>query len=351
MLKHSSPGAILRHCGLPSNVRSLSSTRFDAAFLRRREANYVPLSVLSFLEHSASNYPNKLAYVHGQIHATWSETYSRIKKFSSALSKLGITQGDVVSVVAPNTPTIFEAHFAVPGCNGAILHTVNTRLDPKTIAFQLNHAQTKVLIVDSEFGQLVKDALALLPPENPKPQIIDVQDPEFDDVHKSTLCGNGSIKFEEFLDTGKNHGLELSRPDDEFDAIAISYTSGSTGNPKGVVYHNRGAYLNAISNALEFNMEKFTQYLWIVPMFHCNGWCFPWTMASIAGTSYFLRQVRGDAIIDLIKKWKIKFFTGAPIVMNIMLQTAEEKGGTYLEKIDHPIKFITAGAPPPPPGK
>ena len=333
-----------------STLRRLSSTRFDEDFLAPRKANYVPLSVVSLLKHAATNYPNKLAYVHGEIKATWSDTYVRIKKLSSALAKVGVGRGDVVSIVAPNTPSMFEAHFAVPGCNGAVLHTVNTRLDHRTIAFQINHAQTKVLIVDSEFGQLVRDALSLLPSENSTPLIVDIQDPEFDDSNKSVLCGNGNIMFEEFLGAGDHENVELSKPNDEFDAIGLNYTSGSTGDPKGVVNHHRGAYLNAISNALELNMEKFAQYLWIVPMFHCNGWCFPWTMASVAGTSYFLRQVRGDIVIDLIKKWNIKYLTGAPIVMNIMLQAADEKGGKYLENFEHTVKFITAGAPPPPPG-
>ena len=279
------------------------------------------------------------AYVHGSCTATWGEVYTRIKKFSSALVKIGVNEGDVVSIIAPNTPSIFEAHFAVPGCRG-VLHTINTRLDAKTIAFQLNHAETKVLMVDTEFGKLVKDALELLPAEMSRPLIIDIQDPEFTD-DCGELCGDGVIKYEEFLASGDD-GRELLKPNDEWDAIGLSYTSGSTGNPKGVVNPHRGAYLNAIANAFETNIGRFAQYLWIVPLFHCNGWCFAWTMAAIAGTSYFVRQVRGDAIIDVVNKYQVRYICGAPVVMNIILSSNDGR------KFNQTVKYFTAGAPPPP---
>jgi len=296
-------------------------------------ANYAALTPISFLERSAFVYPNHTATVNGDIRRTWSDVYQRCRCFASALSKRGIGKGDTVSIIAPNINEHFEAHFAVP-MSGAVLNSINTRLDAESIAFILTHAETKVLITDREFSVVVQQAIDKL---DNKPLVIDIDDAAFDG---GKLIGD--LTYEQFLAEGDDD-FTWVRPDDEWDAISLNYTSGTTGDPKGVVYHYRGAYLNAVSNILSWEMGSHPVYLWTLPMFHCNGWCFPWAIAATAGVSISVRHVRADAIYDLIRAEKVTHFCGAPIVLN-MLNGADE---SLKVGIEHEVKVMTAGAPPP----
>ncbi len=301
--------------------------------LEKTPANYESLSPLSFLERAASVYPDYTATVHGSIHKTWRETEERCRRLASALQKQGIGEGDTVSVVAPNLPEVFEMHFGVPMC-GAVLNTINTRLDADAIAFMFQHAESKVVIVDKEFTDVVRKALKMIAH---RPLVIAIDDP---------LFGEGSLiselTYEEFILDG-DPDYQYWPPSDEWQAISLNYTSGTTGNPKGVVYHHRGAYLNAVSNIMSWDMGSHPVYLWTLPMFHCNGWCFPWTIAAAAGVSVSLRHVRADAIFDSIRENKVSHFCAAPIVLNMMNNAdASLKAG-----IDHQIKAMTAGAAPP----
>ncbi|MBV7299452.1 acyl-CoA synthetase [Enterovibrio paralichthyis] len=301
--------------------------------LEKTPANYESLSPLSFLERAASVYPDYTATVHGSIHKTWRETEERCRRLASALQKQGIGEGDTVSVVAPNLPEVFEMHFGVPMC-GAVLNTINTRLDADAIAFMFQHAESKVVIVDKEFSDVVRKALKMIAH---RPLVIAIDDP---------LFGEGSLiselTYEEFILDG-DPDYQYWPPSDEWQAISLNYTSGTTGNPKGVVYHHRGAYLNAVSNIMSWDMGSHPVYLWTLPMFHCNGWCFPWTIAAAAGVSVCLRHVRADAIFDSIRENKVSHFCAAPIVLNMMNNAdASLKAG-----IDHQIKAMTAGAAPP----
>lgn len=301
--------------------------------LDKNAANFAALTPIKFLERAAGVYPDRPAVVHGEIRRNWAETFVRCKKLASALRARGVQKGDAVSIMAPNLPEHFEAHFAVPMC-GAVLNSINTRLDSEIVAFILKHAGSRVLITDKEMSKVVKGALALL--EEP-PFVIDIDDPYW-------LEGEliGDTDYESFIAEGdENFAYQL--PDDEWEAITLNYTSGTTGDPKGVVYHHRGAYLNANSNALSWGMEHHPVYLWTLPMFHCNGWCFPWTIAAMAGVSVCLRHVRADAIFDLIKNEKVGYFCGAPIVLN-MLNSADD---ALKQGINHTVKVMTAGAAPP----
>ncbi|SMH39824.1 acyl-CoA synthetase [Azospirillum agricola] len=301
--------------------------------LERTAANFVALTPLTYLERAAAVWPERTAVVHGAIRRSWAETFVRVRRLAAALANAGIGTGDTVAMLAANTPELFEAHFGVP-LAGAVLNAINTRLDADAIAFILKHGEAKLLIVDREFSAVAKKALASL--DAPIP-VIDIDDPAY---------GGGELigdrDYESFLtDVGTEHPWVL--PADEWQAIALNYTSGTTGNPKGVVYHHRGAYLNAVSNALSWNMGDAPVYLWTLPMFHCNGWCFPWTIAVTAGTSVCLRQVRPDAVLRLIREEKVTHFCGAPIVLNMLNNApAELKGG-----ITQPVKAMTAGAAPP----
>jgi len=296
-------------------------------------ANYEPLSPLTFLERAASVHPNKLAVVHGAVRRTWSETYKRCRQLASALQQKGIGIGDTVAIMCPNLPEHFEAHFGVPMA-GAVLNSINTRLDAPAVAFILEHGEAKILITEREMSPIVKEALTLV---KNQPLVIDIDDPSF--VGGELL---GSINYEEFIAVGDPE-FAWHGPDDEWDAITLNYTSGTTGNPKGVVYHHRGAYLNAVSNALSWQMPSRSVYLWTLPMFHCNGWCFPWTVAAVTGVNVCLRHVRADKIVELIKQEKVDHFCGAPIVLSMISGLpAEQKAG-----IDHVVKVMTAGAPPP----
>ena len=297
-------------------------------------ANYVPLSPLSFLERTAQIYPDRLSVIHGARRFTWSETYARCRRLASALARKGIGRGDTVAVMLPNVPAMVEAHFGVPMV-GAVLNTLNTRLDPEAIAFMLAHGEAKVLITDPEFATTIEAALALL--EGPKPLVIDALDAEYP---VTTRLGN--IEYEAFL-ADADPEFKWSLPADEWDAIALNYTSGTTGNPKGVVYHHRGAYLNSASNIISWGMPQHAVYLWTLPLFHCNGWCFAWTLAANAGVNVCLRKVDVALIYELIRSHKVTHFCGAPIVHGMLINAPEGlRAG-----IEHKVSALIAGAAPP----
>ena len=301
--------------------------------LFKNAANYVPLSPLGFLERSALVYPERLSIIHQEISYTWKQTHTRCCQLASALVKCGVLPGDSVSVVAPNIPAMYEAHFAVPMA-GAVLNTINTRLDADTIAFILNHAETKVLIVDSEFSDVINRALNSV--------ISDVTIVTVYDAALQNKSTNGDLDYESFIAQGDENFQGL-QPGDEWDAISLNYTSGTTGKPKGVVYHYRGAYLNTLSNALNWKMSPNPVYLWTLPMFHCNGWCFPWTVAMLGGTNICLRQVNGSSIFEAIEKHQITHFCGAPIILSMIINASESERRDF----DHTIEVMTAAAPPP----
>jgi fatty-acyl-CoA synthase len=296
-------------------------------------ANYAPLTPLSFLARTAGVYPERTAVIHGDTHYTWAETYARCRRLASALAGRGIGKGDTVSIIAPNVPAIYEASFGVPML-GAVLNTINTRLDARTIAFILQHAETKVLISDREFSDTVAAALSEL---DQPPLVIDIDDPM---APPGALLGE--CTYEDFLAEG-DAAFEWTPPDDEWRAVSLNYTSGTTGDPKGVVYHHRGAYLNALSNALGWNMTHHPVYLWTLPMFHCNGWCFPWTIAALAGTNVCLRKVEAGAIFDAIADKGVTHFCGAPIVLSLILNAAPGERRSF----EHTVEVMTAAAPPP----
>ena len=274
--------------------------------LDRNPANYQPLTPLTFLERAASVFPNHTAIIHGSIRRNYDEFYRRSRQLASALSNKGVGRGDTVSVMLANTPAMLESHYGVPMC-GAVLHSINTRLDATTIAYQLDHADTKVLIADREFLSTIRVALEL---SQINPILIDYNDSEF--PINDELAG--AIEYDSFLSNGDDE-FDWLMPEDEWDAISLNYTSGTTGNPKGVVSHHRGAYLLAQGNALIASINKHAIYLWTLPMFHCNGWCFPWTMSAIIGTHVCLRHVRSGPIWDALSDHKVTHLCGAPIVM------------------------------------
>jgi len=302
--------------------------------LPRTPANFVALSPLRYLDRAAYIYPNQNAIIHGKRRITWREKYNRCRQFANQLQKLGIGKNDTVSVLLPNVPAMIEAHFAVPMA-GAVLNTLNTRLDAKTLAFMLEHAESKVLLVDPEFTALATEALALISQDI---YVIDVADAEFEGEDKRI----GQIEYEDWIAQG-DANFEWHLPQDEWDAISLSYTSGTTGNPKGVVYHHRGAYINAASNIIACGMTPRATYLWTLPLFHCNGWCFAWTMAANGGTNVCLRKVDAELIFKLIAEHKVDYFCGAPIVLSMLINTPDEKK----TKIDHRVEVMVAGAAPP----
>ena len=301
--------------------------------LQKTAANFAPLTPLSFLKRTAAVYPDRPALVYGERRFTWRETARRCRALASALTGLGIGKGDTVAVFAPNVPAIFEAHFGVP-MNGAVLNTINVRLDAETVAFILAHGEAKVLLTDREFSPVAADAVERL---ERRPHVIDIDD--------STVGGGdliGDVEYEDFVASG-DPGFHWQPPEDEWDAIALNYTSGTTGNPKGVVYHHRGAYLNALGNLIAQAIPPHPVYLWTLPMFHCNGWCFPWTITALAGTHVCLRRVEPGPIYGAIAEDGVTHFCGAPVVLNMLANAPESEK----RPLPRPVEAMTAGAPPP----
>jgi fatty-acyl-CoA synthase len=303
--------------------------------LPRNPANYQPLTPLTFLERSAAVFPDHTAIIHGDKRYTYRDFYARSRRLASSLKQQGISRGDTVSVVLANTPAMLEAHYGVP-MTGAVLNALNTRLDALVIAFSLDHADAKVLIVDREFSSTVKEALRLT--KTAKPLVIDYEDEEFD-VSGEPLS---DLAYERFIARG-DPDFVWFKPQDEWDAISLNYTSGTTGNPKGVVYHHRGAYLLAQGNVLTASMPKHPVYLWTLPMFHCNGWCFPWTISVVGGTHVCLRWVRSKAIWRALDEHRVSHLCGAPIVMSTILNAPADEKRALTQRVE----FFTAAAPPP----
>jgi len=303
--------------------------------LDRNGANFAPLTPLSFIERAAEVYPGKLAVVHGDLRRTWAEVYSRCRQLASALQRHGIAKGQTVAVMLPNTPPMVEAAFGIPMA-GAVLNTLNTRLDAETIAFMLDHGEAKAVIVDPEFAPVMKKAIALRKSQGDL-LVVDAEDAQFGQGERI-----GSVTYDAFVAGGDTH-FEWQLPGDEWDAIALNYTSGTTGNPKGVVYHHRGAAINAISNILEWDMPKHPVYMWTLPMFHCNGWCFPWTVAARAGVNVCLRKVEAKAMIEAIKLHRVTHYCGAPIVHGMLVNAPDE----LKQGLPRGVKGMVAGAAPP----
>jgi fatty-acyl-CoA synthase len=301
--------------------------------LDKNVANYVPLTPIGFLLRSAAVYPERLAVAYGERRYSWRQTLERCRRLASALAAHGVGRGDTVALMAPNIPEAFEAHFGVPMA-GAVLNALNIRLDPEAIAFTLRHGEAKVLITDTEFSTVIKEALARL---DAKPVVIEITDEQgpggerLDELDHEAFLASGDPKFPEVT------------PADEWEPIALNYTSGTTGNPKGVVYHHRGAYLNALGNILVWGMRQHPVYLWTLPMFHCNGWCFPWTITALAGTHVCLRRVEAAAIYDAIAYEGVTHLCGAPVVMNMLLNARKR----LKDSLGPPIEMMTAGAAPP----
>ncbi len=304
--------------------------------LGRNDANFAPLSPLSFIERAAEVYPDRLAVVHGELRRSWSELYARCRRLASALARCGIGKGDAVAVMLPNTPPMVEAHFGVPMC-GAVLNALNTRLDADSIGFMLDHGEARIVIVDAEFSSVMRAAITRRKSTSAL-RLIEVEDSLYDGPRQAL----GGQDYEAFL-AGGDAQYPWQLPDDEWDAITLNYTSGTTGNPKGVVYHHRGAAMNALSNILEWDMAKHPVYLWTLPMFHCNGWCFPWTVAARAGVNVCLRKVEAQAIFDAMRRHAVTHYCGAPIVHSLLVNAPDE----MKKGLPAGVKAMVAGAAPP----
>ena len=301
--------------------------------LPRNSANFAPLTPVSFIARTAYIWPERTAVIHGRRRYTWGQTYARSRRLASALARRGIGAGDTVAAMLANTPEMLEAHFGVP-MTGGVLNTLNTRLDAEALAFMLEHGEAKVLLTDTEFAPVIRHALARV---QRRPFVVDVADPEGPGGDRL-----GESEYETFVADG-DPAFAWQPPADEWQAISLNYTSGTTGNPKGVVYHHRGAYLNALSNIIDWGMPRHATYLWTLPMFHCNGWCFPWTMAANAGTNVCLRRVEAKAILDAIREHRVTHYCGAPIVHAMLVNAPEEmKRG-----IAHKVYALVAAAAPP----
>jgi len=305
--------------------------------LARNAANHAALTPLSFIDRTASIWPEQVAVIHGPRRTSWGETYARCRRLASMLQSWGIGTSDTVSCMLANTPEMVELHFGVP-MTGGVLNTLNTRLDAEAIAFMLGHAEAKVLVTDTEFAPTVRAALAKL---SVKPRVIDVVD-ALGPAAKDPAARLGECDYETFIGEG-DAAFAWQPPADEWQAISLNYTSGTTGNPKGVVYHHRGAYLNAVSNVVDWGMPRHAVYLWTLPMFHCNGWCFAWTMAAIAGTNVCLRRVEAQAIFDAIRAHKVTHYCGAPIVHSTLINAPE----AMKQGISHQVSGLVAAAAPP----
>jgi fatty-acyl-CoA synthase len=302
--------------------------------LGKQTANFSALSPLRFLTWASDVYPGRLAVVHGQRRYTWQQTRKRAERLAAGLAALGVKRGDTVSVMLANTPELYEAHFGVP-MSGAVLNALNTRLDADAIAFMLGHAEAKVLITDREFSPTIAAALQRT---KAKPIVIDVLDSEYQGVGDAL----GELDYEALLAKGDpKHAIQW--PKDEWDAIALNYTSGTTGDPKGVVYHHRGAHLNSLGNLVQCDMPRHSVYLWTLPMFHCNGWCFPWTMAANVGVNVCLRKVDAAAVFDAIRKYKVTHYCGAPIVHTTLINAPD----ALKQGIEHTVRAFVGGAAPP----
>lgn len=306
--------------------------------LQPTSANHVAISPISFIERTALVFPNKPAIVHGALRQTWLETFTRCRQLASALQKAGIQAGDTVAVMLPNTPPMVEAHFGVP-MSGAVLNTLNTRLDAANIAFMLKHGEAKLVIVDSEFASVMKEALEILKKETGRtPQVIDALDEAF----VPATLKLGRTDYEAFIHTG-DPDFPVRLPQDEWQSLCLNYTSGTTGDPKGVVYSHRGAAINAVSNILDWNLSNHFVYLWTLPMFHCNGWCFPWTIAARAGVNVCLRKIDAQTIFDLIRQHGVTHYCAAPIVHNLLINAPE----SLKQGVPAGVKALVAGAAPP----
>lgn len=298
-------------------------------------ANYEPLSPLSFLKRAAAVYPKRIAWIHGDRRATYAEFELRCRRLASALKKRGIGKGDTVAIMAPNVPPMLEAHYGVP-MTGAVLNALNIRLDAAAIAFMLEHGEAKVLITDREFASTIETALGLLKEKRKNILVIDIDDPEYVGMGKSL----GELDYESFVESG-DPSYSSKGPENEWDAITLNYTSGTTGNPKAVVYHHRGAYLLATGNLLAWNMTAGPVYLWTLPMFHCNGWCFPWTLSAVGGTHVYLRRIDANAIYRAIADHRVTHLCGAPIILNLLINAKEKV------QFDRTIEIMTAASAPP----